>query len=90
MYVKPKSDVFIYFKGNFRLQITKASVPKDAISDSLKKIRIAPFQVALPWHPWRTMTVVGIREGNVSSRSSILLRINFSGQRKIEIYNNIP
>lgn len=56
-----------------QLKRIKASVPKDAISDSLKKNSTAPFQVALPWHHWRMMADVGRRE-----RKHKLERLNFT------------
>lgn len=58
-----------------QLQRIKARVPKDAISDSLKKNSTAPFQVALPWYHWRTMAEVGRRE-----RQHKLERLDFTAE----------
>lgn len=58
-----------------QLQRIKARVPKDAISDSLKKNSTTPFQVALPWYHWRTRAEVGRRE-----REHKLERLNFTSE----------
>lgn len=58
-----------------QLQRIKASVPKDAISDSLNKNSTVLFQVAAPWHHWRMMAEVGRRE-----RKHMLERLDFTAE----------
>lgn len=58
-----------------QLRRIKASVPKDVLADSLKKNSTVSFQVALPWHHWRTMAEVGRRE-----RKHKLERLDFTAE----------